>query len=140
MPLQRLIASTTLSTANTTTVFAPADSRDNKGVAAGAGYWQPHATGARFWINISAISGTSATATFTITEYNPVLDADGDDIIATSALNATGATVLDVFPSATASSNAVANSVMSAFRISVAISNTTTPSVTFTVDVEYIPI
>lgn len=140
LPLQRIIASTTLAVANTTTTFAPADPRSQKGVAAGAGYWQPQAAAARFWVNVSAISGTSASLTVTVSEYNPLLDHLGDTIIASAALIATGPVMLDVYPSATAIANHVVNGVMSNYRITAAISNTTTPSATFTVDVEYIPV
>lgn len=138
-PLRNLIASTTLAVANTTTTFAPANPNDDQGVAAGAMFWRPERRGARFWITISAISGSSATATFSVKEFNLPRNKTGNTLLASAALTATGATVLDIYPGLTASANAVASQVMSNFVITVAISNTTTPSVTFTVDVEYIP-
>src|SRR5690242_19409692 len=126
LPVERIIASTTLNVANTTTTFAPATPRERLGVASGAMFWQPRARGARFWINISAISGASATATFSIVPYNTLLDVAGSALLATTALNATGTTILTIYPGLTASANAVASQVMSNFRITVAMSNTTT--------------
>ena len=138
-PLRNLIASTTLAVANTTTTFAPNGPNDDLGTATGTGFWQPEYRGARFWVNISAISGTSATATFTVKKWNPRVGAIGSSIIASAAFATTGLNVLDVYPGITTGANLSVSAAMGNYVIQVLVSNTTTPSVTFTVDVEYIP-
>ena len=89
--------------------------------------------GLLLFINITAISGTTPTLTVTI---KGLIDSSATatyTILASSALNATGLTVLRVYPGLTASANAAANDVMPAyFRVDTAIGGTG-PSVTATI-------
>ena len=83
------------------------------------------------FVNISAISGTTPSLTVTIKG----LDSNGNayTILASSALTATGLTVLKVYPALTAAANAVANDILPVnWRIDTAIAGTT-PSVTATI-------
>lgn len=85
-------------------------------------------------IDITAITGTTPTATFTVEGKDP-LSGQYYPILVSSALSATGTTVLRIFPNLTASANAVANDVLPrTFRVSCAIAGTT-PAVTATVGV-----
>lgn len=137
--LSVLLPATVFNVANTTKVVAPARPSDGVGVVAGAAYFDPPAKGGRFYVNVSAISGVSASVTVSVVEYNASTGLDGNTILATAALTATGQVVLDVYPGLTASANAVANQVLTNFRLKVAMSNTTTPSATVEIDAEYIP-
>lgn len=90
--------------------------------------------GCMVFINISAISGTTPTLTVTLKGIDPA-SATAYTILASAALNATGMTVLRVYPGLTAAANAVANDVTpTTCRIDTAIAGTT-PSVTATVSV-----
>jgi 2-keto-3-deoxy-6-phosphogluconate aldolase len=67
--------------------------------------------GGHFVINIGTITGTAPTATFTIQGKDP-LSGQYYTILASTALNATGATVLKVFPGLTAAANSVASDII----------------------------
>lgn len=87
-----------------------------------------------FVIDITAITGTTPTATFTVEGKDPI-SGKYYTILASAALAATGTTVLRVFPGATAAANLSANDfVPKVFRVSCAIAGTT-PAVTATVGV-----
>lgn len=92
------------------------------------------ASGAHIVIDITAITGTTPTATFTVEGYDPV-SGKYYTLLASAALNATGTTVLRIFPGATVAANLAANDVMPrTFRIRSTIAGTT-PTVTATVAV-----
>lgn len=90
------------------------------------------ARGLHLIIDVTAISGTSPTLTVTIEGK------DGESgkyytLLASTAITATGTTVLRLYPGLTASANAVANDVLPRFwRVSYAIGGTT-PAVTATI-------
>lgn len=87
-----------------------------------------------FVIDITAITGTTPTATFTVEGKDPI-SGKYYTILASAALSATGTTVLRVFPGATAAANLSANDfVPKVFRVSCTIAGTT-PAVTATVGV-----
>lgn len=87
--------------------------------------------GILLFVNISAISGTTPTLTVTLKGLDP--NGNAYTILASSALNATGLTVLKVYPALTAAANAVANDVLPvSWRIDTTIGGTT-PSVTATI-------
>jgi len=89
------------------------------------------AKGALVFIDITAISGTSPTLTVTLQGKSPT--GLYYTILASSALTATGLTVLKVYPGLTAAANTVANDVLpEAYRVITAIGGTG-PSVTATV-------
>lgn len=89
-------------------------------------------SGAHVVIDITAITGTTPTATFTVQGKDPV-SGKYYTILASAALNATGTTVLRVGPGLTAAANLVANDILPpVIRVIVAIGGTT-PSVTATV-------
>lgn len=102
--------------------------------SAGATGTQLDATNYRgllLFINVSAISGTSATLTVTIKG----LDSNGNayTILASAGLTATGLTVLRVYPGLTVSANTIANDVLPvSWRVDTAISGTS-PSVSATI-------
>lgn len=89
--------------------------------------------GLLIFINITAISGTTPTLTVTL---KGCMDGDATatyTILASTALNATGLTVLRVYPGLTAAANLTANDVVPGWcQISTAIGGTG-PSVTATV-------
>lgn len=89
--------------------------------------------GLLIFINITAISGTTPTLTVTLQGCIDDTPTNTYTIIASAALNATGLTVLRVYPGLTASANLTANDVVPArCRIVTAIGGTG-PSVTATV-------
>lgn len=95
------------------------------------------ATGCHIIIDITAISGTSPTATFTLQGFD---SASGKyyTIIASAALNAVATTILRVYPGLTAAANLVVSDVLpGAFRV-ICVVGGTTPSVTATVGVALI--
>ena len=95
------------------------------------------ARGAVFYVNISAITGTSPTLTVTI-QGKDAASGTYYTILASTALNATGLTVLRVYPGLTASANATVNDVLpAAYRISYAIGGTG-PAVTATINVSLV--
>lgn len=90
--------------------------------------------GAHVVIDITAISGTSPTATFTVEGLDPI-SGKYYTILASTALNATGTTVLRIFPGLTASANVTVNDLIPpAFRVKCVVAGTN-PSVTGTVAV-----
>ena len=92
------------------------------------------AMSAHVTLDITAISGTTPTATFTVQGKDEVSE-KYYTILASSALNATGTTVLKIGPGLTASANAAANDIIPrCFRVICTITGTT-PSVTATVGV-----
>lgn len=100
--------------------------------ATGTVYNGANGRGIALFINISAISGTTPTLTVTLKG----LDANGNayTILASAALNATGLTVLKVYPALTAAANTVANDVLPInWRVDTAIGGTS-PSVSATVN------
>lgn len=88
-------------------------------------------------IDITAITGTTPTATFTV-QGKDALSGKYYTILASAALNAVATTVLRIGPGLTAAANTVANDVMPrAFRVIVTVAGTT-PSVTATVGISLI--
>lgn len=87
--------------------------------------------GVLLFVNISAISGTTPTLTVTLKGLDP--NGNAYTILASSALNATGLTVLKVYPALTAAANTVANDVLPvSWRVDYTIGGTS-PSVTGTI-------
>lgn len=90
--------------------------------------------GASIVIDITAITGTTPTATFTVQGKDPV-SGKYYTILASTALNAAGTTVLKIYPGLTAAANSVASDVLPrTFKVAVTIAGTT-PAVTATVGV-----
>ena len=83
-------------------------------------------------INITAISGTSPTLTVSVVGHDPVSDADFT-ILSSAALNATGQTVLQVYPGGPATANVSANAMLPNVWTVKAVVGGTGPSVTATV-------
>jgi len=89
---------------------------------------------AAFVIDITAITGTTPTATVLVEGKDPV-SGKYYTILSSAALNATGTTVLRVYPGATAAANLTANDfIPKIFRVTCTIAGTT-PAVTATVGV-----
>lgn len=89
-------------------------------------------SGAHMVIDITAITGTTPTATFTL-QGKDAVSGKYYTILASAALNATGTTVLKVGPALTAAANLVANDILPpVLRVIVTIGGTT-PAVTATV-------
>lgn len=83
-------------------------------------------------IDITAITGTTPTLTVTIEGKDPV-SGKYYTLLASAALNATGTTVLKVYPGLTAAANTVVNDVLpGTWRVRTAIGGTT-PAVTATI-------
>lgn len=96
------------------------------------------AKGCLIYINVTAITGTTPTLTVTLKGIDPAGQSNTYTVLASTALNATGLTVLKVYPGLTAAANTVANDVMPAIsRIDTAIGGTT-PAVTATVSVQLV--
>jgi hypothetical protein len=96
-----------------------------------------NACGAIVVIDITAITGTSPTAVFTL-QGKDVVSGKYYTILASASLTATGTTVLRVHHGLTAAANAVAVDVLpDAFRVICTIGGTT-PAVTATVGVHLI--
>ena len=90
--------------------------------------------GATVVIDITAISGTTPTATFTV-EGRDEVSGKYYTILASAALNAVATTVLRIYPGLTAAANVTASSLIpKTFRVTCTITGTT-PSVTATVGV-----
>lgn len=90
--------------------------------------------GALIFVNISAITGTNPTLTVTAKGIDPV-SGGTYTILASTALNATGFTVLRIFPGATAVNNLAANDTLPpTWRIDTAIGGSS-PEVTATISV-----
>jgi hypothetical protein len=90
------------------------------------------ARGLHLVIDITTITGTTPTLTVTIEGKDPT-SGKYYTILASAALNATGTTVLKVYPGLTASANAVANDVLPrTWRVRTTIGGTT-PAVTATI-------
>lgn len=88
--------------------------------------------GLYLYVNISAISGTTPTLTVTIQGKDDV-SGQYHTILASAALNATGLTVLRIYPGLTAAANLTANDVLpKTIRVTTAIGGTT-PAVTATI-------
>lgn len=96
-----------------------------------------NARGLHLVIDITAIAGTSPTLTCTIQGYDPI-SGKYYDILASTALNATGTTVLKVYPGLTAAANAAANDVLPRnWRLKV-VAGGTSPTATATVAANYV--
>jgi hypothetical protein len=96
----------------------------------GAPHHNDMARGLHLVVDITAVSGTSPTLTVTIEGYDPI-SGKYYTILASTALNATGTTVLKVYPGLTASANAAANDILPKFwRVKWVIGGTATPTVT----------
>ena len=92
------------------------------------------AVGGTFTVDITAISGAGAAATFTV-QGKDELSGKYYTILASAALNATGTTVLRVYPGLTASANVTATSILPrTIRVICTITGST-PAVTATVGV-----
>lgn len=90
-------------------------------------------------VNVSAISGASATGTFTIQGYDELSD-NWYTVLASTAKSATGFFTLTVYPGNTVTSNVSASTVLpKQWRLNFDISSTTTPSVTFSASYDLIP-
>jgi hypothetical protein len=95
------------------------------------------AKGCLIFINVTAISGTTPTLTVTLKGLDST-SGTAYTVLASAALNATGLTVLKVYPGLTAAANTVANDVTPcASRIDYTIGGTT-PSVTATISMQLI--
>lgn len=91
-----------------------------------------NARGVHVVIDITALSGTTPTLTVTI-QGKDAVSGKYYTILASAALNATGTTVLRVYPGLTAAANLTANDVMPRdWRVITAIGGTT-PAVTATI-------
>lgn len=100
--------------------------------ANGADQLNLNARGLKLVIDITTITGTTPTLTVTIQGKDPV-SGKYFTILASAALNATGTTVLTVYPGLTASANITANDVLPRdWRVITAIAGTT-PAVTATI-------
>lgn len=100
--------------------------------ANGADQLNLNARGLKLVIDITTITGTTPTLTVTIQGKDPV-SGKYFTILASAALNATGTTVLTVYPGLTASANVTANDVLPRdWRVITAIAGTT-PAVTATI-------
>lgn len=88
--------------------------------------------GVQLAVNISAISGTSATLTVIVEGYDPA-SASYYTLLTSAGLTATGLTVLTIYPGVTVAANvAVSNALARTWRVRYTITGTT-PSVTATV-------
>lgn len=97
--------------------------------------------GVQVMVNVSAVSGTSATGTFTIQGYDELSDS-WFTVLASAAkdANSTGFFTLTAYPGITASSNVSASTVLpKKWRLNFDISPTTTPSVTFSASATLLP-
>lgn len=96
----------------------------------------PHCDGIDVVVDITAISGTSASLTVTLQGKDPA-SSKYFTVLASAALTAIGTTVLRVFPGATASPNLAANDWLpKTWRVSWTIAGTT-PSVTATIGASF---
>jgi hypothetical protein len=90
--------------------------------------------GATVVIDITAITGTTPTATFTV-EGKDEVSGKYYTILASAALNTVATTVLRIYPGLTAAANVTASSIVpKTFRVTCTITGTT-PAVTATVGV-----
>lgn len=87
------------------------------------------------FINVTAISGTTPTFTVTLKGLIDEAATNSYTILASAALNATGLTVLRIYPGLTAAANLTANDVVPGYCQIVTAIGGTTPSVTATVSV-----
>lgn len=95
------------------------------------------ARGLLVYINISLLAGTAPTLTVTITGVTP--GGQTYTILASAVLNATGLTVLRVYPGLTGVANLKADDVLpSSVRIDTAIGGSAGQAVTATIDVHQI--
>lgn len=98
---------------------------------------QFYARGLHLVVDITTITGTTPTLTVTIQAKDPT-SGKYYTLLTSAALNATGTTVLKVYPGLTAAANTVANDVLPRdWRISYAIAGTT-PAVTATFSALYV--
>lgn len=87
--------------------------------------------GLLLFVNITAITGTTPTLTVTLSGKSP--QGVYYTILASAALNATGQTVLRVYPGLTAAANATVSDILpNTWRVSTVIGGTT-PAVTATI-------
>lgn len=95
--------------------------------------------GVQVMVNISEISGTSATGTFTIQGYDELSDS-WFTVLASAAKSATGFFTLTAYPGIAASANVAGSTVLpKKWRLNFDISATTTPSVTFSASATLLP-
>jgi hypothetical protein len=100
-------------------------------------YVNAYGRGLKLVINITAITGTTPTLTVTIRGKDPTSGVYWS-ILASTALNATGTTILTVYPGLTAAANSVANDVLPPnFNVQYAIGGTT-PAVTATISTQMV--
>jgi hypothetical protein len=88
--------------------------------------------GIKLVIDITAITGTAPTLTVTLKGFDPG-SGKSYTILASAALNATGTTVLTVYPGQTAAANLAANDHLPASWLVTAAIGGTTPAVTATI-------
>ena len=91
--------------------------------------------GLLIFVNITAITGTTPTLTVTLKGMIDEAATASYTILASAALNATGLTVLRVYPGLTASANVTANDVVPGYCQIVTAIGGTTPAVTATISV-----
>ena len=89
--------------------------------------------GLLIFINVTAITGTSPTVTVTLKGLIDETGTASYTIIASAALNATGLTVLRIYPGLTAAANLVVNDVVPGRCQISSVIGGTTPAVTATI-------
>ncbi len=95
------------------------------------------AKGILLYIYISAITGTTPTLTVTLQGKSPVSD-QYHTVLASAALNATGLTILRVYPGLTAAANLVATDILPTTWRVVSVIGGTTPAVTASISASLI--
>lgn len=100
-----------------------------------------NATGAKFWLNVTAASGTTPTLVWKV-QWSPDggttwVDLDATNL-ATTSITTTGTAVLSVYPGMVAAANSVANNILPRHWRSAWTIGGTTPSFTFASYVQYV--
>lgn len=100
-----------------------------------------NATGAKFWLNVTAASGTTPTLVWKI-QWSPDggttwVDLDASNL-STASITTTGTAVLTVYPGLTTAANSVANNILPRHWRSAWTIGGTTPSFTFASYVQYV--
>lgn len=95
------------------------------------------AKGILLYVHISAITGTAPTLTVTLQGKSPVSD-QYHTVLASAALNATGLTILRVYPGLTAAANLVASDILPTTWRVISVIGGTTPAVTASISASLI--
>jgi len=109
---------------------------DNGNTAQIAGI--PGIIGAIGFINVSDVSGTGPSITFTTQMYDPASDT-WIDISSVTAITGTGMNVFITYPGLNAANNTFGLPLPPNFRIAWALTGTDSPSVTFSIGMSYLP-